>query len=395
MKFTFTTAPSLSTFVAFAAAAEPSQTCPSLEVRKEWRRLSKSERREWIDAVNCLNKKPRNGKLQPPIDTQSYSNVGFHIAPLNESSTYYDDPVCAHMNLNRRANPFTWGRHILTQWPETAVIHWTGMFLPWHRVYLHEWTNIIRKECGYQGVVPYWAWEKGERRQPLAAPLFNEPQPDSDDFLGSPLWDTDPESGLGGFSDDASDDYTLHTGALDIEVAYPVPHKLRRHYIPFPFGGAANRSAASTFTPAEVQVLLGQSNYTSFQGYLENFASMHGAIHLMMGGDMGTVCPAGSAGTANCPAQRTATFSANEPVFHLHHGNVDRLWWLWQEKSSINKNAFHGGSVQNTSSLGVFPNGQAPWLNKTTPLPGAGLWPTYTIEQTLDTRSWPWCYVYE
>ncbi|CAE6513348.1 unnamed protein product [Rhizoctonia solani] len=119
------------------------------------------------------------------------------------------------------------------------------------------------------------------------------------------------------------------------------------------------------------------------------------AVTFAIYSDMGTICPAGSEGTVNCPAQRTATFSANEPVFHLHHGNVDRLWWLWQEKSSINKNAFHGGSVQNTSSLNIFPNGQAPWLNKTTPLPSAGLWPTYTIEQTMDTRSWPWCYIYE
>ncbi|CAE6520400.1 unnamed protein product, partial [Rhizoctonia solani] len=206
---------------------------------------------------------------------------------------------------------------LLINWSTTA----NQLKILENSAYLHEWTNIIRKECGYQGVVPYW---------------------DSGDFLGSPIWDTDPESGLGGFSDDASDDYTIHTGALNIELAYPVPHKLRRHYIPFPFG-SSNLSATSTFTPAEVQTLLGQNNYTSFQGYLEKLVSMHSAIHLMMGGDMGTLCPAGSEGTANCPAQRTATFSANEPMFHLHHGNVDRLWWLWQEKSSINKNAFHGG----------------------------------------------------
>ncbi|CAE6468627.1 unnamed protein product, partial [Rhizoctonia solani] len=258
------------------------------------------------------------------------------------------------------------------------VIHWTGLFLPWHRTYLHEWTNTIRRECGYKGVVPYWAWEK-----------------DSDDVLGSSIWDSDPESGLGGFSDDASDDYTIHTGALDIEVAYPVPHKLRRHFIPFPFPGNANRSAASTFTPAEVQVLLSKRNFTSFHGYLEGLVGMHGAIHLMMGGDMGTVCPAGSSGTVNCPTELSPTFSANEPMFHLHHGNVDRLWWLWQEKSSANKKAFHGGSVQNTSSLDIFPNGQAPWLNKSSILPSAGMWPTYTVGETLDTRSWPWCYVYE
>ncbi|QRW27742.1 tyrosinase [Rhizoctonia solani] len=353
---------SLSSIIALAAAAKPVQKCSKLEVRKEWRTFSKAERKAWIGAVNCLNKKPRTGKLRLPVDTDSYSEAKFHIAPLNESSTYYDDLVYIHMNLN-------------------PIIHWTGLFLPWHRAYLHEWTNIIRKECGYNGVVPYWAWEK-----------------DSGDFLASPIWDNDKESGLGGFSDDASDDYTLHTGAFDIEIAYPVPHKLRRHLLPFPWGGAnANISATSTFTPAEIQKLLNQptGNFTLFQGYFEKTVGMHSAIHVMMGGDMGTLCPAGSEGTIYCPVQRTATFSANEPMFHLHHGNVDRLWWLWQEKSSANKYAFHGGSIQNTSSLNEFPNGQAPWLNKTAVLPGGGLWPDYTVEQTFDTRSWPWCYVYE
>ncbi|GAB1517971.1 hypothetical protein RhiTH_001027 [Rhizoctonia solani] len=373
----FATAFSLSVLATFVAAAEPAQTCSSLEVRREWRTFSKAERKGWIDAVNCLNKKPRNGKLRPPVDTASYADAKFHIAPLNESSTYYDDLVYIHMNLN-------------------PIIHWTGLFLPWHRAYLHEWTNILRKECSYQGVVPYWAWEKGESKHrwngDTAAYRLHS---DADDFLGSPLWDNDTESGLGGYSDDASDDYTIHTGALDIEVAYPVPHKLRRHYIPEPF--RPGLLATSTFTPAEVEKLLNQptGNFTLFHGYLEQLVGMHSAIHLMMGGDMGTICPAGSSGTSNCPVERAATFSSNEPIFHLHHGNVDRLWWLWQEKNAANKYAFHGGSIQNTSSLNEFPNGQPPWLTTSAVLPGGGLWPDYTIDQTFDTRSWPWCYVYE
>ncbi|KAF8758781.1 Di-copper centre-containing protein [Rhizoctonia solani] len=337
----FSAAFSLSILAGFVAAAKPAQTCPSLEVRREWRTFSKAERKGWIDAVNCLNKKPRTGKLRLPVDTESYSEPQFHIAPLNESSTYYDDLVYIHMNLNRTfilTSQIICGILIQVQPYKIAIIHWTGLFLPWHRAYLHEWTNILRRECNYKGVVPYWAWEK-----------------DSDDFLGSSIWDNDTESGLGGFSDDASDDYTVHTGALDIQVAYPVPHKLRRHYTPFPFG--PDRPATSTFTPAEVEKLLSQptGNFTLFHGYLEQIVGMHSAIHVMMGGDMGTVCPAGTGGTRNCPVEITATFSANEPMFHLHHGNVDRLWWLWQEKAAANKYAFHGGSIQNTTSLNEFP----------------------------------------
>ncbi|QRW27754.1 tyrosinase [Rhizoctonia solani] len=339
--------------------AQYARKCTSLEVRKEWRSFTKAERKAWIDATNCLNKRPSNGKLELEVDTNSFNNPAWRIAPYNESGTYYDDLIYAHMNLN-------------------PLIHWTGRFLPWHRydleslrcteadtniasinsVYLFEWTNILREECGYEGVVPYWAWEK-----------------DTDDFEGSEIWDTDSEYGLGGFSNDSSDDYVIHDGALDIDLAYPT---LRRHYIPYPYDipvpfNNSKIKATDTFTPEEVKKLLAQpeGNYTRFQSYMESLIGMHSSLHLMIGGDMGTICPAGTEGTEYCPAQRTATFSTNDPIFHLHHGNIDRLWWLWQEKSSKNKNAFYGGSVQNVSSLDVYPNGQPPWLSKSSRLPNA------------------------
>ncbi|KAF8758340.1 Di-copper centre-containing protein [Rhizoctonia solani] len=304
----FATAFSLSVLATFVAAAEPAQTCSSLEVRREWRTFSKAERKGWIDAVNCLNKKPRNGKLRPPVDTASYADAKFHIAPLNESSTYYDDLVYIYHSL--------------------------------------DWTILTMAPCLPARMDQHSPERMQLSRSSAILGMGKRLHSDADDFLGSPLWDNDTESGLGGYSDDASDDYTIHTGALDIEVAYPVPGVL----------------ATSTFTPAEVEKLLNQptGNFTLFHGYLEQLVGMHSAIHLMMGGDMGTICPAGSSGTSNCPVERAATFSSNEPIFHLHHGNVDRLWWLWQEKNAANKYAFHGGSIQNTSSLNEFPNGQPP-----------------------------------
>ncbi|ELU36088.1 hypothetical protein AG1IA_09881 [Rhizoctonia solani AG-1 IA] len=49
----------------------------------------------------------------------------------------------------------------------------------------------------------------------------------------------------------------------------------------------------------------------------------------------------------------------------------------------------------NLSNLATYPNGQPPWLNKTSPIPTAGMFDSYTIEQVMDTRSWPLCYIYE
>ncbi|ELU36581.1 Tyrosinase domain-containing protein [Rhizoctonia solani AG-1 IA] len=382
--------------------AQYARTCTSLEVRKEWRSFTKAERKAWID---CLNKRPSNGKLELEVDTNSFNNPAWRI-PYNSLGV-------------------------------SALIHWTGRFLPWHRydleslrcteadtniasinsVYLFEWTNILREECGYEGVVP--SWEKGKSLYSIVpiTVLTTPPLIDTDDFEGSEIWDTDSEYGLGGFSQNESDplfsDYVIHDGALDIDLAYPTsanfscglnpstkssfnfcrPHRLRRHYIPYPYDipvpfNNSKIKATDTFTPEEVKKLLAQpeGNYTRFQSYMESLIGMHSSLHLMIGGDMGTICPAGTEGTEYCPAQRTATFSTNDPIFHLHHGNIDRLWWLWQEKSSKNKNAFYGGSVQNVSSLDVYPNGQPPWLSKSSRLPNAGLWGEYTIGETLDTR---------
>ncbi|KAH7318013.1 hypothetical protein B0J17DRAFT_773283 [Rhizoctonia solani] len=373
----------LAVLLASVNGAELARQCTSLEVRREWRAFSKTERKACINAVNCPNKTPSNGKLRPLIDTQSISDPAFHIALVNKSVTCYDDLVYAQMNLN-------------------LVIHRTGLFLPWHRYVTmihgilvfairvtnycytaYTYTNeqifsaasVVMKELYHIG------HEKKIRRIFLVAKF------------GTLILKRDWEASA---IMKSSNDYTIHTGALKIDISYPTPHKLHRHYIPQPFTNSTV-TAVSTFTPAEVQKLLTtpDGNFTQFQGYLEAPIGMHGAVHIMMGGDMGTRCPLGSEGTIYCLVQRTPTFSANEPMCHLHHGNVDRLWWLWQEKNVINKNAFHGGSVQNKSSLDIYPNGQPPWLSTTSPVPSAGLWNTYTIGETMDTRSWPWCYVYD
>jgi tyrosinase len=54
------------------------------------------------------------------------------------------------------------------------------------------------------------------------------------------------------------------------------------------------------------------------QGSTTDFApNIHGSGHFGVGGVLGQ---AGNA--ANSPA---------EPLFHLHHGNLDRKFWQWQQ----------------------------------------------------------------
>ncbi|EUC60359.1 tyrosinase tyrosinase: common central domain protein [Rhizoctonia solani AG-3 Rhs1AP] len=295
--------------------------CKNPEIRKEWRRFSRAEQAEWIRAVNCLNKKPASGKLVPPVDLSKYEYYD-QIVPVTKDSSYQDELTYVHMNLN-------------------PIIHNTGLFLPWHRWYLQSWTDALRTQCGYKGVTPYWAWEF-----------------DTGNFEKSSIFNADKTSGLGTWGD-ANDDYTVKDGGFwNMTFAYPTRHHLRRKYVPFPYMAPAGvdpslypydtfKGANLTFTLGEVLKLLAQptGDFKKFQYYMEQAQSMHTSVHMILGGDLGGLCPA-NATPAECPFSGAPTISPNEPMFFLHHGNIDRLWWLWQKLNAKNQAAFAGGSVR-------------------------------------------------
>ena len=65
----------------------------------------------------------------------------------------YDDFTAAHVN-------------------NTLLIHINGVFLSWHRHFLHLFEKALTEECDYKGAIPYWNW-----------PWWAE------DLAGSPLFD--------------------------------------------------------------------------------------------------------------------------------------------------------------------------------------------------------------
>jgi tyrosinase len=71
---------------------------------------------------------------------------------------------------------------------------------------------------------------------------------DAHDFYSSPLLDTDPESGFGGWGD-PTNDYQVSTGAFgkDFLRVYPVPHNFRRNFT-LPFLGQLTPPGPFDFT---------------------------------------------------------------------------------------------------------------------------------------------------
>jgi tyrosinase len=81
--------------------------------------MSGSERKDYIKAVQCLQKKP--SKSDPAW------------APA--AKTRYDDFVAIHVN-------------------QTMYIHGNGLFLTWHRYFVWAYEQALRNECGYSGYQP-------------------------------------------------------------------------------------------------------------------------------------------------------------------------------------------------------------------------------------------------
>ncbi|KAJ2997472.1 hypothetical protein HDV02_005513 [Globomyces sp. JEL0801] len=117
----------------------------------------------------------------------------------------------------------------------------------------------------------------------------------------------------------------------DITAIFPQPHCVKRAWSKYSDGGTP---LGSYYSPATIQYILNSVGYRNFRVNLESYA--HNVVHQAIGGDMAD------------PSQ-----SVNDPIFFMHHANVDRIWWQWQQKSSGNLVAYYG-STTTQYSFGVI-----------------------------------------
>ena len=160
-----------------------------------------------------------------------------------------------------------------------AQIHFTGLFLPWHRAFVNDFERELRTECNYKGAQPYWDWTLGQLLlprcfQPLYMFMFYsiDARPD---FFNASIFNDSPTSGFGKWGNPA-DDYQITTGAFanDFQVAYPVPHKIRRNYTatstsadPFGDGTPPAPDAFWNYFTRESQAALINSYAGNFEGF--------------------------------------------------------------------------------------------------------------------------------
>lgn len=184
-------------------------------------------------------------------------------------------------------------------------------FLPWHREFLLRFENDLRaadQALGNDGeiTIPYWDWtDPVSRGEGLAR--------------GGRIWQVDFMGGTG----DPAQLFRVTTGPFskDWPLTYStgdLPFLTRR----FGLDGFSLLSAAQDWSAARAAPKYDAAPWNraaagdvSFRNAFEGFQpqrQLHNMVHRWVGGSM------------------VPSSSPNDPIFFLHHCNVDRLWALWQ-----------------------------------------------------------------
>jgi tyrosinase len=144
-------------------------------------------------------------------------------------------------------------------------------FLPWHRIYLYQFEQMLQA-FDPDVTIPYWDWAK-----PVEQSV--------------PSW--------------------LHGHALTVRVA--VPDVGMGFISPLDITVVRRPLSREILEQrvAGLPTVMNMATYTEFATALEN---IHNGVHDWVGGTMDDL-----------------TTASADPIFWMHHANIDRLWSQWQQ----------------------------------------------------------------
>ncbi|KAN0099131.1 Di-copper centre-containing protein [Hyaloscypha variabilis] len=260
--------------------------------------LSIWERQAYSNAVLCLMKLP----------AQTNQSI------IAGAKTRYDDFVWVHIN-------------------QTLSIHGTGNFLSWHRYYTWAFEQTLRYECDYKGYQPYWNWGKSAE-DPANSPYF--------DALPTNINNIPAGQGGGCVKNGPFKDMSVNLGP--VSPTLQEPDQIKNNATTNP-GSAYNPrclkrdisswvSSRWSADQQSVALITNSSDIATFQSTMQGdfstgFYGVHTAGHFTYGGD-----PAGDLFT-----------SPGDPAFWLHHGQIDRTLWIWQNQDLEKRGNALAGTV--------------------------------------------------
>jgi tyrosinase len=235
----------------------------------------------------------------------------------------YADGVEAMMKLAESdpSNPANWvnqaaiHKHAGPSVPdrlEDQCQHACWFFFPWHRMYLLKFEQIIRSHLdpavAEDWALPYWNYSDDPKRSALP-PAFRRPErPDGTD---NPLFTQ---------LRNVSDAVDINAGNPLLPAAVSLVGAMRPDVFTRSVPGAT-----PGFGGGRTQPLFHHGQDGPF-GPLEG--TPHGSVHNQVGGVNGLMT-----------SLRTA---ALDPIFWLHHANIDRLWEVWLRSNPPHSNPTDG-----------------------------------------------------
>ena len=187
--------------------------------------------------------------------------------------------------------------------------HFCWYFLPWHRFYLYYFERIVRaaiqtldevgEDVKAEWALPYWNYERNDQARSLPTAFREERLPGGDE--DNPLYvkQRKPARNQGvplDFNDVRSD-----VGRRPREFAFE--------------DGSPGGFAGPAVGPSHMGEVAGAA-----AGVLENMP--HGTVHVQVGGSR-------RQGDPEDGYMSLFETAGLDPIFWLHHCNVDRLWEMW------------------------------------------------------------------
>jgi tyrosinase len=299
--------------------------------RKNAKQFVRDEKKAFTDAVLAL-------KTKPSV-----------LHPGDGPNSRYDDYVEVHLNAMNAG----------MSGPGQGWAHLSAAFGPWHRVLLAHFESELRT-INSSVTLPFWDWTDADS----TAAVF------ADDFLGSDGTGADGQVMDGPFAfakgkwrvtvkdDDSNPDFlSRNLGADSSAPALP------NTQVQDPVMALAAYDESPWFDDMRTSPDQRARVDALFRFRLEY--DLHNLVHRFIGGDMALAA------------------SPNDPVFWLHHCNIDRLWSLWEQTTGapVRFAPMTGGPLGQSADTALIFNSTgdlSPWPSGSIPA---------TAAQVLDSRA--------
>lgn len=274
-------------------------------------------------------------------------------APAAAQYSRWDEYVAVHQMIQRGRAP---GSTVGVNFGHGGTGSYS--FLSWHRYFLHRFE--LQLQSYVPGVMlPYWDWTDPT---PLFVDTFLGPNgtagsqivssgyfaPNRPGTVGNPTplppW---YPAGLNGWN--LHSDFGTGAGGLKRNVGG--------------FGGLPS--------VADLRTVLGQTGYRNFQVMLESGGDefgtsvpsgnqLHNGMHGYIGGHMGN-----------------PMISPFDPIFYLHHCNIDRLWAMWQADGHATEYPAAGAKPEHGPASPMYP-----WIGAILGYSSTASFPTIVMPDT-------------